>query len=137
LAAGLPLEVAVVETIGGKPMVRFRSNVMSIFVASALVLFMSAVKNAFAHPASPAVAKAFSAQEPQDPNEKDAKNNDAQHEDMDDRDVDNIDDGAKDDMPSKMLAYTRRTVPTTMRTVRRIRLMTEKFLRLRPPSRCN
>jgi len=47
-------------------MVRFRSNVMSIFVASALVLFMSPVKNAFAHPASPAVAKAFSAQEPQE-----------------------------------------------------------------------
>jgi hypothetical protein len=39
---------------------------MSIFVASALVLFMSPVKSAFAHPASPAVAKAFFAQEAQD-----------------------------------------------------------------------
>jgi midasin (ATPase involved in ribosome maturation) len=62
--------VAVVETLGGKAMVRFRSNVMSIFVASALVLFMSPVKNAFAHPASPAVAKAFSAQEPKEGPEK-------------------------------------------------------------------
>src|ERR1700694_4947998 len=62
LVPGLPIEGAVVETIGGKPMVRFRSNVMSIFVASALVLFVSPVKNAFAHPDSPAVAKAFSAQ---------------------------------------------------------------------------
>jgi hypothetical protein len=69
---------------------------MSIFVASAFVLFMSPVKNAFAHPASPAVAKAFSAQAPQDPNEQDAQNNDAPHEDMDDRDIDNIEDGAKD-----------------------------------------
>jgi hypothetical protein len=68
---------------------------MSIFVASALVLFMSPVKNAFAHSASPAVARAFSAQEPQGPNEKDAQNNDAQHEDMDDRD---IEDGAKEDI---------------------------------------
>jgi len=46
-------------------MVRLRSNVMTIFVASALVLFMSPVKSAFAHAASPAVAKAFSTQEPQ------------------------------------------------------------------------
>jgi hypothetical protein len=71
---------------------------MSIFVAAALVLFMSPVKNAFAHAASPAVAKAFSAQAPQDPNEQDAQNNDAQHEDMDDRDIDDIEDDAKDDI---------------------------------------
>src|SRR6266403_2043347 len=51
-------------------MVRLRSNVMSIFVASALVLFMSPVKSAFAHAASPAVAKAFSTQEPQEGQDK-------------------------------------------------------------------
>src|ERR1700730_4112135 len=43
-------------------MVRLRSNVMSIFAASALVLFMSPVKSAFAQPSSP-VAKSFFAQE--------------------------------------------------------------------------
>jgi hypothetical protein len=43
-------------------MVRLRSNVMSIFAASALVLFMSPVKNAFAQPSS-AAAKSFFAQE--------------------------------------------------------------------------
>ena len=76
-------------------MVSFRSRLMTMFVASALVLFLSSVKSAFAQPASPAVAKAFFAQGPQDPNEKDAQNNDAQHEDMDDRD---IEDGAKEDI---------------------------------------
>jgi midasin (ATPase involved in ribosome maturation) len=63
---GCLYEVTVAETIGGKPMVRFRSNVMSIFVASTLVLFVAPVKNAFAHAASPAAAKAFSAQATQD-----------------------------------------------------------------------
>lgn len=43
-------------------MVRFRSNVMSIFAASTLVLFMSPVKSAFAQPSS-AVAKSFFAQD--------------------------------------------------------------------------
>ena len=47
-------------------MVRFRSNVMSILVASTLVLFIAPVKNAFAHAASPAAAKAFLAQETHD-----------------------------------------------------------------------
>jgi midasin (ATPase involved in ribosome maturation) len=59
---GCLYEAAVAETIGGKPMVRFRSNVMSIFAASTLVLFMSPVKSAFAQPAS-AAAKSFFAQE--------------------------------------------------------------------------
>jgi hypothetical protein len=43
-------------------MVRFRSNVMSIFAASTLVLFMSPVKSAFSQPSS-AAAKSFFAQE--------------------------------------------------------------------------
>jgi hypothetical protein len=68
-----------------------------MFVASALVLFMSPDKNAFAQPAS-AVAKTFFAQGTPNPNETDAQNSDAQHEDMDDRDVDNKDDGAKEDI---------------------------------------
>jgi hypothetical protein len=43
-------------------MVRLRSNVMSIFAASALVLFMSPVKSALAQP-SLAAAKSFFAQD--------------------------------------------------------------------------